>query len=332
MVAERHAALRAWHALRHGPASEASGSSAADRRRLVAHDLLATARLRRVIEALHDTGIVVAVLKGAALGALYPEPWMRPRHDDDLLVRPADFERAGDTLLRLGYVRQPQSPGPEVTGQAHYRHQSRLGTHHVDLHWRLLVPPAFWQLPEADALLGRSVPMMGLGPWARALAPADALLHVAAHEAAHHGGPARLDWLLDLHLLASRLTPDDWREVPASARQSRVCRVLAAGLAAAHQALGTPLPGGVLEDLDRVPAEPSARHLRSAGRLHGWWLEMRASPDGPWAAFRARAFPSPDYIMARYGVPRGVVPLAYGWRLGAGGLAWILEAVRRRGR
>ena len=72
VVAERHAALRAWHALRHGPAAEASGSSAADRRRLVAHDVLATARLQRVIDTLHGAGIAAAVLKGAALGASTP--------------------------------------------------------------------------------------------------------------------------------------------------------------------------------------------------------------------------------------------------------------------
>jgi hypothetical protein len=298
---------------------------------LAAREVVAARHLTSVLDALHAAGLAPLVIKGAALAAYYPEPWMRPRRDDDLLVRADRFERAGEVLLALGYRRQPQSPGPEVLGQAHFTRPSPAGPHHVDLHWRLLVPPAFDGLPGVDDLLARSVPLPGFGLHARAPHPVDALLHAAAHHVAHHATATDRRWWLDIDALVTRFTSREWRDAAAAARRAGVARIVGVELARTREHLGTPMPDDLVTALCAVTGEPSAAHLRAGGRLHRWWLEIRHGRHGVWAAIRARAFPASAYMTARYGVPSALVPIAYGWRLGAGGARWMYEALSRRG-
>src|SRR5262245_40825590 len=53
-------------------------------------DVVRRQELGRLLDAFARAGIPVVVLKGAALAcSTYPEPWLRPREDTDLLVRGA---------------------------------------------------------------------------------------------------------------------------------------------------------------------------------------------------------------------------------------------------
>ena len=71
-----------------------------------------------VLGALGAAGIPVLLLKGAAFAyALYPEPWLRPRQDTDLLISPNDVAEAGQLLERAGYQPARAVRGRLVTHQ-----------------------------------------------------------------------------------------------------------------------------------------------------------------------------------------------------------------------
>jgi hypothetical protein len=93
--------------------------------------------------------VPVLVMKGAALSyTYYPAAYLRPRNDDDLVVAPGDFTRACSALERLGYIADSQVSGAAITGQRHYaRWVSTARVHDIDLHWRLVNPSAFSDLP-----------------------------------------------------------------------------------------------------------------------------------------------------------------------------------------
>lgn len=60
--------------------------------------------LKRILGVFNDSGIPVALLKGAYLAhVVYKDPALRPMADTDLLVREEDFELAGHELGNLGF-------------------------------------------------------------------------------------------------------------------------------------------------------------------------------------------------------------------------------------
>ncbi len=72
------------------------------RREHVAQAIKLDAVLDGVLEACAAAGIPV-VLKGLALGRLYPSPWLRPRSDLDLLIDPLHWAAVDRLLTGMGY-------------------------------------------------------------------------------------------------------------------------------------------------------------------------------------------------------------------------------------
>src|SRR5690606_2857828 len=69
-------------------------------------------RLRDTLRSFAERGIPVMLLKGAALGALIDPTFReRPMVDIDLLVHPADADRAREAVVAAGW---PQSEDPTV--------------------------------------------------------------------------------------------------------------------------------------------------------------------------------------------------------------------------
>ncbi|GAB4454592.1 MAG: nucleotidyltransferase family protein [Anaerolineae bacterium] len=177
------------------------------------------AELAAILALFAGHNLPVMPLKGAILAATaYPDPGLRPMADLDLLVRPADFERAAALLAQLGYrptvahwkhtefcrpdnlavvskeVEHPDNPR-RVELHAHCRESFGGPTVEItQLMWRhaapgeLLGQPAL--LPEAGAL------------W----------LHLLIHASYHFWqGRGRLVQLLDLRLLTPRVSdPARW--------------------------------------------------------------------------------------------------------------------------
>src|SRR4029078_6314769 len=146
-------------------------------------------------------GIPCLLLKGAGLSySVYHEPWLRPRNDNDLLVAPADAERAGRVLADLGYrglqVLQGDNERPFVMSGGAGLPQV------IDLHWKISNRPVVADLLTFEELQAQSVPVPALGPRARRLGDVHALILACVHMAAHHRNLEHLLWCYDLHLLA----------------------------------------------------------------------------------------------------------------------------------
>jgi hypothetical protein len=130
------------------------------------------------VRALRAAGIEVVLLKGAALAAtIYPHLGVRPFSDVDLLVRPADFARAGAALTTLGWT-SSSVPGP-ANAIDHARSYSGPARGFIDLHRYLLLDTPWPQVD--DGLWQRTVPVNAHGMNATVLGPADQVLHLAVH-------------------------------------------------------------------------------------------------------------------------------------------------------
>jgi Uncharacterised nucleotidyltransferase len=283
---------------------------------------------RAMIAALAGDGLAPLLFKGAALAHThYAEPWLRPRVDTDLLIRPHEREAAARACERLGCVRVPRPVGDHVTHQftcVRWVHGMRL---EYDLHWKLADPHAFADVLAFDELARDAVRVPALGPAARAIGDVHALLVGCTHRVAHHFDR---DWLLfvyDIDLLARPFAPRDWERFVGLARERRVRRVCARGLGLAAEQFGTPVPLSVLEELSAGDEEPSAAYLAPRFRrvdvlrsdlraLGGWRARVRL--------VREHLLPSPSYMLASYGTKRtSLLPALYVHRVVRGAREWF---------
>ena len=147
----------------------------------------------------------VLLFKGAALAySIYPEPWLRPREDTDLLVDGGDASRAGELLGSRGYQAALMQSGELVTNQRlHVRSDASGLRHDCDLHWKIANPVSFAELltsAEADAVVpippGSATSRLAVldarmpSSWPAGIAPRITTTS------------PNLLWLYDLHLLA----------------------------------------------------------------------------------------------------------------------------------
>jgi hypothetical protein len=288
----------------------------------------------RLLGGLHEAGVHPLLVKGTALAySLYDAAHLRPRVDSDLLMAAEEVERATMTLEGMGYSRTAQNVGQLVSHQiALVRLDAHGVWHAVDLHWRLANPHVFANLLPVSELAASAVPLPALGPYARTPDGPHALLVAAMHLAAHHAHHVRLIWLYDLHLLCSRMSGDSLRQMAAMARDRGLASVCARGLHLARRWFDTPVPAGVLAELDAVDArsEAPARYVAgSVGKLGTLASDLRTLPS--WGA-RARllyehAFPPAEYMLRSYRTSRrSWLPALYLHRMVTGGWRWLRQA------
>lgn len=190
-------------------------------------------------EAIRSEARPPLVLRGVALAfGTYDEPVLRHCHDLDLLV-------AG-----------PAGGRTHPSGLPIARHASLFG-------------PA---LPAVrlDDVAADAVPVVVAGQEARALHPADALVHVCGH-AATRGRPAGPLWGLDAAMLVRRHPDLDWDRVVARARAWQVSGAVAPLLAWLTRELAVAVPGhalAALRDAARRTGPRARLRLRGARRVH----------------------------------------------------------------
>ena len=300
-------------------------------RRRVAADLVRERELVRLLEAFHDAGVAVLVIKGAHLAfTLYPRPDLRPRVDSDLLVALDDVERADEVLRSLDYQPVPQVAADLVMYQRSYERRYVAGVAHtVDLHWRLSNPQRFGDALSHAELLGRARPIPALGTGALGPGTVDALLIACIHRIAHHLDAERLIWSYDIHLLAETLEPCEWQELIARARERQVALACHRGLASAREHFATSLPASLMEGLAvaartersmRAYLDGHSRHIsrvvddfRSAGSIR---RALRMA--------RQHMLPPPAYMREVY-APASSAPLPwlYARRVWGGARRWL---------
>ncbi len=219
-------------------------------------------RLDDALAAAHLTALVV---KGEALArTVYPEPWMRPMGDIDLLVPARDWAQAFAALTTHGFTREPPPEGRPLSnawlGEAVFSLQIGAGRFLVELHTGL--DKIVDRNIDLDAILGRA------SPAGKALAlPAleDHLLLVALHAATTDFDHA-LAWL-DLHLLFSA-----GPEVDVLVRRARAWDLTIA-LYVVAQLLGAAGSPSVPEEVIE-----RCRPARWRQRWFGWFFPLDAFP------------------------------------------------------
>ena len=209
------------------------------------NDFAHGARLRRFLhdlgERLHDHGLQVLVLKGAALvDLLYDGHWSRrPMSDLDLLPRPRDLERVQRLLEQWGLRRTTtcwRAEGVDID-----LHDDLIGSEYLERR-----SSAFRF--DVEDLWSQRVPM---GPGLARLGETHQALHLAVHGLKHAYG--RWIWLLDLALLLPRL---DGETVLTTAQRTGTERVLAYACAAVHHVFGGTIPPWA----DALPALSPLEH------------------------------------------------------------------------
>lgn len=262
--------------------------------------------------------VAFILLKGEGLSrALYPEAWLRPYDDFDLLIHSESYEAAKAILLDLGFrLRRPGNEAEKrrLFGEIEFdREGARTLT--VDLHWDTLMaswePQSLfndhdvWRNVDRIHLRGADVPILGR----EAL-----LLHLCVHLAFHHVFDGLL-LLCDLYLLLGRDAGRiDWDRLLALASRCRCRHALHFSLVMVNALMGAEVPSSVL---DRLRPSATTRHLMPTGRL-----PFRDSPapqmleryvkfllidtgEGRWRALRSWLHSSKPFLRGRVGPFRG---------------------------
>ena len=290
-------------------------------RELAALDLVRGRELLALERRLAERGVPVILLKGAALARThYVHGGMRPRCDDDLLVRRTDVARAEAVLAESGYSEELNSGGELASTQRMWLKVDGFGIRHVvDLHWELSNRPRFARAFPFDDVWARSMPVPGLAH-ARCAPPAEALLLACVHLAAHHHDLERLIWYYDIHVLVRALDERDIAALAGRIRANSFGGVVRHALAATQRWLGTEIPPALLIEGGRFEPLSLYRQLRD---------DLRCTPrlGQKLRLLREHAVPPPSYMMARFGArSRALLPALYMRRAARAAMRMLLRA------
>lgn len=293
------------------------------------HNEARAAAVAAIGRAFADQGVSAILLKGLALvGLAYPDVGIRVMGDIDLLVRPADVDRASMLLEQLGYapVAAQQADRPADFMMRYDGEQAFNGAGGaVELHWCLVNYDWFRDASaiSLDALWQRAVPLDESG--VLRLSPEDTLLHLCLHLGIHHAyGVARM--LVDVDQLVRCQQGLDWEALLERARAFRLQSALYFGLDIARRLLGTPIPPHVLDRLQpppwicrvverlvdplaRIPCGEQGGGPQSLRFLH--FLLVDRWQDR-WTGLARLFFPGHDWIAARYAADTVQKKLLYG--------------------
>lgn len=206
-------------------------------------------RVRPLVHALESAGIEAIVLKGLALVAgLSRDPGSRPMQDVDVLVPPAEAERAGRVATDLGWRAHHRL----TAGFRRVKHAAPFEDDAgavVDLHWRVFEEPA---APELDGeFRAAAVPVTFQGTRLRVPSATDQLLHVCGHAARWSEVPP-IRWVADAVLILREGTID-WDRLVAHTVRRRFLLRMRRMLAYLRQALGAGIPPEVVTELAGRP-------------------------------------------------------------------------------
>jgi Uncharacterised nucleotidyltransferase len=287
--------------------------------RQAALEMLRGEEISLVLADLAAAGIRPVLIKGTPLAyGVYETPMCRPRADTDMLIREGEVAAARAVFARRGYTATVHCS--DLFSQFEVQKEGRFGVVHVfDVHWKISTQPVFDKVLSYGEILPRAQAVPALGPHAMTAGPVDALLIACVHPVMHHRNAQRVLWIYDVHLLAGRLSAEEFDEFASLARRKQMAAICAEQLRVARTVFGTPVPPSVFDELS-APAEPepSSDYLASQRR---WHHELASSVRGlPRVGDRVRLLrevllPSPGYMLAAYGL-RGK-PLA----------PWLLPAL-----
>ena len=221
-----------------------------------------TADFLLLLERLERQGLRSVVIKGIVCRSLYPEPELRYSADEDLLIRPEDFQRFAAALESEGYLlendREEQADGYE------YKFRGKGSQLLVELHTSLFPAEseAYGDCARffADSM-DRAVEPVIEGVKIRTLAPTDHLLYLLCHAYKHllHSGIG-IRQVCDIALMADKYRNEiDWDYIRSSCDSLQISCLCAAIFQICEKYLGFPAPeafagceadeGPLLEDI-----------------------------------------------------------------------------------
>jgi hypothetical protein len=217
--------------------------------------------LNEALEALDTAAVPTVALKGPLLGErLYPNPFLRPSADLDLLVSRSDLDRATEALESIGYRHNKESQARFLRKFHYHTILARPCPPLIELHFSLC--DRFGVEIAAEEFLSRAVEYRSTaGIPARVLSPEDELLYLSIHAAGHRF--TRLSWLYDIKLLLLHQKDLEWETVVARARDLKVLSALLYTREVLQRRLG-------------VVVGKSASNRRTRSRIASFLLEATA--------------------------------------------------------
>jgi len=299
----------------------------ANRLRLAAaNELLLGSETRRLVDELTTAGIEFLLLKGTALAyTLYPQPYMRPRVDTDILFPDrTSAEVAAGLLAARGYTRKLTTTGEYVGYQFSCVREIQPGVGSLfDLHVKINDYPLFARSFTFDELAASSMPVPKLHPAARGLGRGHALLLACMHYVTNLalGIADRLIWLYDLHLLTASFADSEWQELARLATGKQLCGTVLIALRKAAGYFPVPLPAPVEARLQAGLANEPFKPHPGLKRSELYWASWKALTGiGAKARMvREHLLPSPEYMRAKYATRNNLLlPFLYFHRVFAG--------------
>lgn len=230
--------------------------------KIIAVESVRETPLRELLRRFSDEGVCPVVFKGLGVARLYyPVAETRPLGDVDLLFDRADFHRLMMAVPRLGLRLANVDPAvvalESSEGNAISFAHPALGV--VEAHHALYrdCPDAF-----VTEILSRASPAQVLDAPVRALAIDDLFVVLSVHWATSDPGTRWL-WLMDLALIAPKMSAVDWARLVEVAGRHGLLIFVATALAFLDQLWGI-----------RVQAGETLRAAEgSLGRLERWALQ-----------------------------------------------------------
>lgn len=306
------------------------------RRAAVLDEALRAPVVAQACAVLADAGIAAMIFKGGAWAhQVYPESWCRPRLDLDLLILPADRQRAFAALQAAGFRSSGRISGAYVNHQEAFVRELAPGVAcTVDLHWQLSNRVVIAAALPCEAVMSRARPATFANLRALEMDVLDSVLIACLHPVAHHPEEVRLMWWLDVVGLAAIVPSSRLDQLRTRAVQAGVASLVAHALDESRRlCLGdsssSPLfAEAFVHSLRAAGASESSRRLLSSsrGELVDLWADLTALPSGRQriALMREHLFPPPEFMMASYRTQRRwLVPLLHVRRLVGGGGRWL---------
>ncbi len=215
-------------------------------------NLKLTAELFRIMDCFESHGITAIPYKGPVLAEIvYGDLALREFSDLDILVRPADVQRAKLALEDLGYAPNVQVSEAHqrayLTSGYEYTFDGPAGKNLLEIQWAIL--PRFYAVDfSLETIFERATFAELGGRIVRTLCPEDLLLTLCVHAAKHAW--TRLCWLRDIATVVSQSM--DWNAVEHMARRFGIERVLGVSLKLAQNLLTARVPDSRFTQYDSV--------------------------------------------------------------------------------
>ena len=281
---------------------------------------------RQIDSAMAKAGIPTIWLKGIALAyTVYPQPWLRPMVDLDVLVPFHQRKNALNTANSLGFV-APEEPDvldldiiPEDLKQHYKLFGGPANSVFLELHYKLLVSAGvelltlqqldwFWENTSKITVGQNSIQIFNHEA---------NFIYLCAHALLQHGAvDMPLLRIFDLHMLILK-TKVNWQIVVDRAIHLKWSYAVEYALNLTITFFGTPVPTWVLDELStrRSPEENSFKLTRFQGKGHRWERRMMELSNLSYSArlqvIFKKLFPPKKFMQKRYAITPGHLVLPY---------------------